>query len=453
MPREPGKAALRAWRQRRSALPNDIRTVLAGADLAAERTAARLRLCVLVLIGLVLVSLGSLAGVFSEWIATIFTLNLGVSVAAVVLARPAVFKSWVPWVVATLDAGVLLGVMIFGDFAERVSASYTPALAVSWAMFPLLALAAMRFKPALVLYLGGLLVAGLATAMALDEHPAALAPTDAFGATLELIFGPGHNAVRLSLVALTTLVMAITVARGRRTLLEAVVAARRSANLSRYVPSVLLPLLAEADVEALKHGRRQHAAILFADIRGFTALSESLDPRAIAEFLASFRGRATRAIEAHGGIVDKFVGDDVMGVFGVPIATPGDAANALDAGWALQAEIAAWNEKRRCAGRHPVSIGIGIHYGRVFAGVIEGGKRLEFTVIGDAVNTAHRIEELTKTTGWSLLVSTELLEAAKTPCPSRDCHPLPAQMVRGRKEALQLFAPVWANNPPKPAHG
>ena len=128
MPREPGKAGLRAWRHRRSALPNDIRTVLAGADLTAERTAARLRLCVLVLIGLVLVSLGSLAGVFSEWIATIFTLNFGVSVAAVVLARPAVFKSWVPWVVATLDAGVLLGVMIFGDFAERVSASYTPAV-------------------------------------------------------------------------------------------------------------------------------------------------------------------------------------------------------------------------------------------------------------------------------------------------------------------------------------
>jgi hypothetical protein len=104
MPREPRKAGLRAWRQRRSALPNDIRTVLAGADLSAERTAARLRLCVLVLIGLVLLSLGSLAGVFSEWIATIFTLNFA-SVAAVVLARPAVFKSWVPWVVATLTPG------------------------------------------------------------------------------------------------------------------------------------------------------------------------------------------------------------------------------------------------------------------------------------------------------------------------------------------------------------
>ena len=276
---EPDESAvLSAWRQRRSALPDDVRAVLAAADLAAERAAARVRLYVLILIGLVLVGLGSLAGVYREWIATIFALNLGVSVAAVVLARPAVFRSWVPWVVATLDAGVVLGVMIIGAFADRVSASYTPALVVSWAMFLLLALTAMRFRPALVLYLGGLLVAGLATAMALDAHQATLTPTDAFGATLETIFNPGHNAVRLLLVALTTLVMAITVARGRRTLLEAVVAARRSANLSRYVPSGLLPLLAEADVEALKHGRRQDAAILFADIRGFTALSGSLDP-------------------------------------------------------------------------------------------------------------------------------------------------------------------------------
>ena len=77
---------------------------------------------------------------------------------------------------ATLDAALVLGVMIFGDLAERLPASYTPALAVSWVMFLLLALTAMRFKPALVLYLGGLLIAGLAAAMALDAHQAALAP-------------------------------------------------------------------------------------------------------------------------------------------------------------------------------------------------------------------------------------------------------------------------------------
>ena len=189
MPQEPGEATARVWRQGQGALPDDVRAVLAAADLAAERTAARLRLGVLILIGLVLVGLGSLEGVYSKWIATVFALNLGVSIAAVVLARQTVFRSRVPWVVATLDAGVVLGVMIFGDFAEQVSASYTPALVVSWAMFLLLALTAMRLKPALLLYLGGLLVAGLAAAMMLDAHQLPLAPTDAFGATVEAIFG------------------------------------------------------------------------------------------------------------------------------------------------------------------------------------------------------------------------------------------------------------------------
>jgi adenylate cyclase len=406
---------------------------------------------VLILIGLALVGLGALAGIYSEWIATIFAVNLGVSIAAVVLARTAAFRSWVPWAIATLDAAVVLGVIIFGASAERVPVSYTPALAVSWVMFLLIALTAMQLKAGLVVYLGGLLVAGLAAAMMLDAHQAALLPTGSMGPLLKLVFGPGHNAVRLSLVGLTALVVAITVARGRRTLLTAVIAARRSAHLSRYFASGLVPLLADAEVEELKRGRRQYAAILFADIRGFTALSERLEPEAIAEFLASFRCRATRAIEAYGGIVDKFVGDDVMGVFGVPTATTRDAANALAAGRALQAEVAAWNEKRQSAGRRPVSVGIGIHYGQVFAGVIDGGQRLEFTVIGDAVNTAHRIEELTKTTGWSLLVSAELLEATKTPLPSRDCHPLLVQTVRGRNEPIRLFAPSGSHNPPEHA--
>ena len=114
-------AAPEAWPQGHRALSSDVRAVLVGADLAAEQTAARLRLSVLILVGLVLVGLGSLAGVYNAWIVAVFAVNLGVSVAAVVLARPAVFRSWVPWAMATLDAGVVLGVMIFGDFAEQLS--------------------------------------------------------------------------------------------------------------------------------------------------------------------------------------------------------------------------------------------------------------------------------------------------------------------------------------------
>jgi len=414
-------------------LPDEVRLVLAAADLAAERTAARVRLAALILIGLLLASLGWLSGVYRVHIAVIFALNAGVSVAAIVLARPGVFRSWVPWALATLDAAVVLGIMIYGDLNEHML-GYTPSLAVSWAIFVLLGLTAMRFKPALVLYLGGVFVCGIA--VVIGFHPARPVP---IGADLARLFDPEHNVVRLSLIALTAGVLAVTVGRGRRTLVEAVLAARRSANLSRYFASGLVPLLADAEVEVLKRGRRQPAAILFADIRGFTAMSEQLEPAAIAEFLGSFRLRATRAIERHGGIVDKFVGDDVMGVFGVPIANEGDAANALAAGRALMAEIEAWNHKRRSAGRRTLSIGIGVHYGEVFAGVIGDGERLEFTVIGDAVNSARRIEELTKTTGWAMLVSAELIEMAK-PSLDHGFHALPALTLRGRKESARLFA-------------
>ena len=141
MLREPGRvSAPRVWRQGPSFVPKDVRAILAAADLAAERTAARVRLGVLILIGLALVGLGALAGIYSEWIATIFAVNLGVSIAAVVLARTAAFRSWVPWIIATLDGAAVIGVIIFGASAERVPVSYTPALAVSWVMFLLIAL-------------------------------------------------------------------------------------------------------------------------------------------------------------------------------------------------------------------------------------------------------------------------------------------------------------------------
>ena len=436
----------------RRALPNEVRAVLAAADLAAERRAARLRLLVLVAIGVLLAALGSRSGLYRQQITWMFALNAAVSITDVMLARPGFFRSWVPWAIATLDVAVVLGIVVFAHLSEQIPTAYLPSLVVNWAVFVLLALTAMRFKPALVLYVGGLFVCGFAMLTWFDAARAAPGLTQAPDGVLAWLFDPEHNAVRLSLIGLTAVVLAVSVDRARRTLVEAVVEARRSANLSRYVASGLVPLLADAELEVLKRGRRQPAAILFADIRGFTARSERSQPAAIAEFLASFRARATRAIERHGGIVDKFVGDDVMGVFGVPVATPADAANALAAGRDLLAEVEAWNRKRRREGRRTVSIGIGIHYGEVFAGVIGDGERLEFTVIGDAVNTASRIEELTKSTGWPMLVSADLIEGATAAAPD-DFHPLPALDLRGRQEPIGLFAlvdPVRAGMPTTP---
>jgi adenylate cyclase len=162
-------------------------------------------------------------------------------------------------------------------------------------------------------------------------------------------------------------------------------------------------------------GRQQPAAVLFADIRGFTTVSETLAPPELARFITEFRRRATRATQRHAGIVDKFIGDAVMAVFGVPEPTPADALNALRAAMALLAEMADWNHDRCAAGLAPVHLGVGVHYGVVFAGVLGDDERLEFTVLGDAVNVAQRIEELTRSLGTDLIVSEDLLKAADLP--------------------------------------
>jgi adenylate cyclase len=316
----------------RRPLPKDVRAVLEAAELAAEQTAARLRLVALIAIGVLLAVLGALSGEYRRQIALMFALSLAVSVGSVMLARPGAFRRWVPWAMATLDAGVILGIIAFAESEAKFSGSYAPSLVVSWAVFVLLALAAIRLKPALVLYLGGLSIAGMAILGGLAPAGAASAPGHALDPALVRIFDREHNAVRLALIALTAGVLALSVERARRSLLVAVTPTRLSARLSRYFASGLLPLLAETDLAVLQRGRRQPAAILFADVRGFTARSEQLEPAAIAEFLSAFRMRARRAIERLGGIVDKFVGDDVMGVFGLPVTTANDAGNALAAG-------------------------------------------------------------------------------------------------------------------------
>ena len=239
MPARPGRAEIRrVWRRPRSTLPDEVRGVLAAADLAAERTAVRVRLAVLILIGVLLAALGSLSGVYRGQIALIFALNAGVSVAAVVLARPGMFRSWVPWAVATLDAAVVLGVMIYGDLNERMSASYTPALAVSWTMFVLLGLTAMRFKPGLVLYLGGLFVCGMALVIGFHSTHIATMPIDLSGADLARLFGSEHNGVAAGLRGMVQIMCQ------RRLFGPASIACRRA-----FSPAVIFCLQNCGDIE------------------------------------------------------------------------------------------------------------------------------------------------------------------------------------------------------------
>lgn len=178
-------------------------------------------------------------------------------------------------------------------------------------------------------------------------------------------------------------------------------------------------------------GRTMEAAVLFVDIRGFTSFSESRAPEEVVAFLNGFFQEITPVIEAHGGYVNKYLGDALMAVFGAPLPLENPRRSALEAVQALRRTLDAFNEGRG----EPVRIGMGLQAGPVTAGNLGSRQRMEFTVIGDTVNTASRLEALAKDRGLDLVTTWETLDGAGLSPLGTD---LGSASVRGRKEPLRL---------------
>jgi len=211
---------------------------------------------------------------------------------------------------------------------------------------------------------------------------------------------------------LFTLLITLTVWRSRRTLLNRVEAEVIRADLARYVS----PDVAEALTKRVHTGFGDPAtrtvAVLFADIVGFTRLAETLPPERTFALLRSFQERSSTIVFKHGGTLDKYLGDGFMATFGAIDLRPDASARALACAFELQREIERWSRKRSGRGADPLRVSIGIHCGPVTVGNLGGKERIEFTVVGDVVNVASRLEEVTREVGGSIVVSQSCLQAA-----------------------------------------
>ena len=143
-------------------------------------------------------------------------------------------------------------------------------------------------------------------------------------------------------------------------------------------------------------GERREVSILFQDIRGFTGLSQRLDPAALLSLLNQFFTEMVAAVEAEGGVVKQFIGDGVMALFGAPQACTDHAERAVRAALGMVHRLAALNARLREQGLAPIEIGVGIDTGEVIAGLIGPDNRVEYGVVGDPVNLANRVEALTR---------------------------------------------------------
>jgi adenylate cyclase len=224
-------------------------------------------------------------------------------------------------------------------------------------------------------------------------------------------------------------------------------AERARSNLARYFSPGIAGMLAERD-EPFGAVRRQTVAVLFVDIVGFTGMAEDMAPEAVVALLREYHERMTARIFASGGTVEKYIGDAIFAVWGLPEADGADAANALRCADGMIEALADWNGAREQAGEPPLDIGIGLHYGPAVVGDVGSEHGLSFTVIGDTVNTASRLQAMTRELVTPLVASDALVSNVGPAVATEDTHLLDRlqdrgeRTLRGRSGAVR----VWTRN-------
>lgn len=188
-------------------------------------------------------------------------------------------------------------------------------------------------------------------------------------------------------------------------------------------------------------GEERRVTILFADLRGFTTMSENLPPREVVTLLNRYLDRMARAIEAEGGVIDKFIGDEIMALFGAPVPNTQCAFRAVKAALSMRAALARLNEELTAEGQPTLAFGIGINTADVVAGNIGSANRLNYSVIGDGVNLAARLQSLTRNPDYAtdLIISASTREFAAA-AGSLETRDLGTVTVKGRAQETQIYA-------------
>ncbi len=190
-----------------------------------------------------------------------------------------------------------------------------------------------------------------------------------------------------------------------------------------------------SDDPALR-GQRRTVSILFTDLRDFTTMSETMAADQVAQQLNEYFPMMVEAVQRHRGIINDFIGDAVMAVYGAPLDNPDHALDAVRTARAMQVGLALLNTGWQTRGLHTLKMGIGIHTGLVFAGNVGSPNRMKYTVVGDAVNVAARVEGLNKELHTTLLITTDTYAAVKDYVEVKDCGEL---TVKGRHQAVKVY--------------
>lgn len=206
-------------------------------------------------------------------------------------------------------------------------------------------------------------------------------------------------------------------------------------TMARYLAKEVVDKLLESGEDVLA-GTTQEATVLFSDIRRFTTIAEKLGTQDTVAMLNEYFTAMVEVIFRNGGLLDKYIGDAIMAVFGAPVTDPYDADNAVRVANEMMLELRSFNERRAKAGHEPIAIGVGVSTGEVLAGSIGSEKRMEYTVIGNTVNLAARLESATKHYGTSLLLGEHTVERLSAP---RDLREIDLIRAKGLAQPIAIY--------------
>jgi len=343
-----------------------------------------------------------------------------------------------------IDIGLLYGLMWSFHLQYRQPASFILKEPTLLYVFIFIALRALRFEARYVLIAGGVAAAGwllmvLYVVTDVKGDPMITHNYVEYLTSNSVLVGAEFDKV-VSILTVT-IVVAVALARARRLLVRAVAEGTAARELSRFFAPEVARSITRAEQQVRPgQGVIRDAAIMNVDIRGFTGLAAEVSADELMKLLNEYQSRLVPLIRDHNGSIDKFLGDGILASFGAVRPSASCAADALRAVEAVMAAAEAWSVERRAAGATPLSINAAVATGRIIHGAVGDASRLEYTVIGDAVNLSAKLEKHAKVEKVRALATREAYEAALAQglAPAAPCEHRAGRAVAGVELPLDL---------------